>query len=595
VLPTVRRIQGDPNPIPIGWVNDDDDDLDGVRDDADPELPGPLVENDLYPVAIPTSGVRSWSLATANGCRVWLARPDLPMPPSVDPAITHLRSFDGLTWQRLTTGEQMTIDPGMPPEVRIEVTRASKAIGDFALSIRFTIDQSDGGTATCVKSATFTGLKLGVHDLRHWGARWDAQTDQPSVQNTELRTSPEVEGGTEVQGAITDGASLSLIRLDGPDLDLGLEVRLRHETIPALLGGSVVPINGPIAQATLPRVPITLTDPLALAVDADFGSRVAFFVPPESFPFWAEDTDEVTPIKIELRSVVPGASETTLTSRTFWLRRPPVVLVHGIRSGPHAWSDELWDKGSEGLITTKMYRVNYIATNLKGYTENFPLVARKIEDALQQYRSGAAAAVPGQTPAAYGMLRYAATRADAVGHSQGGQLIRWYIADTSPFGPVVDRPGWTQDLNNIRGTPETDPSGRWEYLRDDNFGAGSIRRFISLNSPFRGSPLAERGDTLNAPGDATRPRGKTVGVRRWFTSRAVSLETGAEMEFSQRANNQATCVADLNPTGAALSVLLLSSYPTANKRVAWHAVSSEVGINPPQGASGSCRFRHRKT
>ncbi|HVZ93042.1 MAG TPA: hypothetical protein VG797_00885, partial [Phycisphaerales bacterium] len=209
--------------------------------------------------------------------------------------------------------------------------------------------------------------------------------------------------------------------------------------------------------------------------------------------------------------------------------------------------------------------------------------------ALNEYRTGtAAAAAPapeGAPPwyANYGTLKYAATRADAVGHSQGGQLIRWYVCDTSADGATIDRLGWPSglDIDNMRS--RSFANGKWPYLRDDNFGAGSIRRFVSLNSPFKGSPIADNSDLLLRPGDATWPR--ETGQDILFTGASIVSDQRAEMFESAFFGNESTCISDLATYSAAVGAMSIQSrFPTGAKRVAWHPISTCVGPNPPPGA-----------
>ena len=125
----------------------------------------------------------------------------------------------------------------------------------------------------------------------------------------------------------------------------------------------------------------------------------------------------------------------------FTLKRPPVLLVHGIWSGKSAWDEEqgvlrkLRDVGFEVRLA------DYEGDHAASLAKNGSVIRLAIQDVVSEYE--------GQ--------RCALTRVDVVGHSMGGILARQHIASN-------------------------------KSLR--NYGQGDIRRLITIGTPHLGSELA---------------------------------------------------------------------------------------------------------
>lgn len=129
-------------------------------------------------------------------------------------------------------------------------------------------------------------------------------------------------------------------------------------------------------------------------------------------------------------------------SRKAWkILRAPVVFVHGIWSGPDAWTsiiarmDGATDPPGRWPVAI-MDTVNYFQTNAAPFATNYPKVGSTINALLTRLRQ-------------HGI---SAGRVDVVGHSMGGILARLYIQ--SPEYP------------------------------------GTIRRMITLNTPHSGTQFA---------------------------------------------------------------------------------------------------------
>lgn len=141
-----------------------------------------------------------------------------------------------------------------------------------------------------------------------------------------------------------------------------------------------------------------------------------------------------------------GAAATTAVY-SVRLRRPPVVLSHGLWSSPETWQGDFLPLAQNQLPRFLTQTLDYRLTTHLKFADNMVLVASGIQGALKQARD----------------LGFAATQVDWVGHSLGGVLPRFY------YRMGVDR---------IDG---------FEWSRSDNFGAGDIHKLIVLNSPQWGS------------------------------------------------------------------------------------------------------------
>lgn len=326
------------------------------------------------------------------------------------------------------------------------------------------------------------------------------------------------------------------------------------------------------------------------------GGTAILYVPPESYldstrsPLipvqYSLSADEITRMSV---IVEVGGSDVGI--QPFELRRPPLVLIHGIMSNPATWGSPMWTEGGGGVVPTRMYKVDWSTANstiprggaTKGYAENVPMLSAVIHEAIEDYRSGRDLAPNNhghRSPASPDLRgfqgkRYAATRVDVAGHSQGGQVTRLYLSDVTTLGLPS---GYSRD-----GVPVSPPSvppsagastvwdsfyavrslvpanglARWN-LRGDNFYAGDIRRFIPLGSPFKGSEIANT-------------------VEPWFRPTPINiaiLEEAMELNrvpghiramlFTSAGSYIApTCVADLQVGSPAQGLLEAATYPVA--------------------------------
>ena len=606
-IPAQIRLEIDPAPTdpeaprrtPVIWTNNDDDNQNGVPDYAD--MGGYQsqhtvdFEEDMIPLRIRGSFCGTdpqWSIESTAGMQVWY-----------DAGSHDLRDeVVGQPWpevfvrERIAGGKTLRLIPhwiatpafwGNPKawsgRLYIEFSSPAFELGGRELRLAYSAVPNAGGPRQAKQALLpITPIELQVHDLRAWGPVWQSPNGHPAISNLNLDS-----GAMPVGGAITDGASICLLRLKAPPHANADPLRTITAWSLKRLETSAQQFESPTAHATtLPDfvgVMVTFQDgqpvlpPLPQTEGAYWGGGVgglvdgkAFYVPPESYTASTQNNAETCLLTLRCKlgsKPIPGG-------RSFILRRPPIVLVHGILSDPGIWDYEYWNE-SGTPVPTRLYKVDYSATNMKGFPENYPKVVQLIDQALQEYRSASDAGHAAER--GFKGIRYAATRADVVGHSQGGQLARWYIADTSAYGPSVGRGGgWLSAIDNFRA--EGDSQFRWPYLRSDNFGAGSIRRFIPLNSPFRGSPLATGiNHTVLSP---TLTYGNPI-VKTFIGGDAL-LDYVID---ATQAANEPTCVADLAAASPALFILRAAAYPLAHKRILWHPIATRVrdqnGNDPP--------------
>ncbi|HWB20526.1 MAG TPA: Ig-like domain-containing protein [Phycisphaerales bacterium] len=136
----------------------------------------------------------------------------------------------------------------------------------------------------------------------------------------------------------------------------------------------------------------------------------------------------------------------TMTEQYIPVKRPPVVLLHGLWSDASTWGLTLT---TQNFITDPNFVVqlgDYHQTNASWFSTNSSVTQFSIIAAIIRLRN----------------QNYAATRADVVGHSMGGVLARLYVQSFS-------------------GVP---------YLRNENFNQGDIHKLITIDSPLKGSGLA---------------------------------------------------------------------------------------------------------
>ncbi len=118
-------------------------------------------------------------------------------------------------------------------------------------------------------------------------------------------------------------------------------------------------------------------------------------IPDELIPFGVRDSgrfvrrDEISRIRFGL-TVGRGLNSRRLVAvaAPFMLRRPPVVVVHGINSNNQMWDSRIWNNGVTNRLRTRVYFADYRTTAHKGYIENLYAVTEAMKRIIADYRSG---------------------------------------------------------------------------------------------------------------------------------------------------------------------------------------------------------------
>ena len=259
--------------------------------------------------------------------------------------------------------------------------------------------------------------------------------------------------GTAVTGAVCDGVTRLLLRAKVSSsgqvtFSLGQNANTAETgTLRSIL--SVDNQNGqPQNSNTVVVNPVTASD----------GNQYVFAVyqAPANFVRQGQSADLTTSERTVSLSVT-GADGSTAT-QDIKLDRPPVVLVHGLWSHSSMWTGGEDGKGYDfftqlalKLETIRIFTPDYTeynGNNAASFKTNSWVVSGAIAKARTELQSHGVAMV----------------QADVVGHSMGGLLAR----------------SWAEQ-------------GDYIYARDNNFWSGDIHKLITLDTPNKGSFLADAG------------------------------------------------------------------------------------------------------
>jgi hypothetical protein len=148
------------------------------------------------------------------------------------------------------------------------------------------------------------------------------------------------------------------------------------------------------------------------------------------------------------------------------------------------------------------------------------------------------------------------------------------MADGIPTS--IDRTNWVEDILNQRSDENT--AGNWPYLRSGNWGAGSVRRLVTLGSPFKGSPIGNEAEGYFADGDPGPNQNPPVGfnlLQQWWEGGGIYdvAPTLANLLFTGPYPNGSyigpTYLSDLAGGSEAQLALESATYPTGHRQVRW--------------------------
>lgn len=303
-------------------------------------------------------------------------------------------------------------DAGVTDWQSVEVPIA----GGGPVTLEFTIgDLGDGilDSAVVLDSVVITSLEAvdPSPDLLEF--------DEVSTDAETLAT-----GGRSVDGAAADGVTRVLLRTTVPSAGM-VEFSLVDATAPEDGGLGEVGTGDRLDSVLMP------TEQTSQGFQA-----FAVYLVPEEFNRGGDEGRRERPITFKAR-FIPDNGDELESELPFRLVRPPVVLIHGLWSGPATWSF--------GLATDPRFDLtvaDYESTHARSFSTNLLVPSRYIREALDKLRS----------------RQVAATQADLAGHSMGGILSRNHV-------------------------------GRASYRNDRNFDEGDVDKLITLNTPHTGSPL----------------------------------------------------------------------------------------------------------
>ncbi|MEK6714494.1 MAG: alpha/beta fold hydrolase [Candidatus Omnitrophota bacterium] len=283
--------------------------------------------------------------------------------------------------------------------------------------------------------------------------------------------------GTVVIGATADGITRLLLKLPLSGLD-ELTFSLEGEANPGE-NGTLRAIDGSQEGNS-----IIVTSSNTSQGEIAF----AIYQAPENFARQDHPEDQQVSERTISLKVKSNRSPDFEFTQEIKLVRPPVVLVHGLWSGPEMW----WENGFVLALASEwpgilIFRVDYEDTNARHFDVNKNKIKDIIAKIREQYRLKQA------YPEGIAMVQV-----DVLGHSMGGLLARIYSASDKMYADV-------------------------KYKRDDNFWAGDINKLITLDSPHYGSFFADIGiECINNLNPSVRE-----WVLRQFRDQRMPLDEGA--------------------------------------------------------------------
>ncbi|MBK8467290.1 MAG: hypothetical protein IPL32_15845 [Chloracidobacterium sp.] len=290
--------------------------------------------------------------------------------------------------------------------------------------------------------------------------------DAPLEFNTsrvELELAPIVE-----KGLVADGVTPLLFDLEIPEEDIaGTSVAAEVEI--EVMGGGT--IDGDVLEDRMRYLGLNGWDTVPqFTFTKSENKHFAYLGPIGSDELQFDSGENEIEVKLSLRS--QGTSE-ELGSKTFYIRKPPIALVHGYNTdgtwgdafaGVLATSRPRFEDGEEDFIRTIRYgqepasagdteKQNTVLT----FGQLVPMLEGEIAEMRQSIRS-----------------EWAMTRHDVVAHSQGGILSRLLCSQ-----------------NSSQFLPQP-------FRNPDNFNRGRFHRVVTIGSPHNGTRLVRYMEALKA-------------------------------------------------------------------------------------------------
>lgn len=210
---------------------------------------------------------------------------------------------------------------------------------------------------------------------------------------------------------------------------------------------------------------------------------VVFYRPPASYLSASNGSAMSSNGWPSITIIATSSTGAVLGTASLTLRPPPVLLVHGLNSGPGTWgypspagateysSAYTFFTTLDANASEEIGVADYSSQNTSGLATVMPMVLDNLRSLIKDSRDN----------------KIEDTQADAVCHSYGG-LICKCLAENAEDVNVARPAGFPQFVWSAAyhgtGTPDT------HYLRDDNDDLGYLDRVVTLGSPLDGSPVA---------------------------------------------------------------------------------------------------------
>jgi hypothetical protein len=370
------------------------------------------------------------------------------------------------------------IDGGNCFQLGTSGTFTASTSGTLQLYFNDDLYGDNSGSFTCCVASLATAMVTLV----------DAQGFQPQLDEygdiwLNIPITNTVDASYDRVGALTDGASLIIVQLStGACSFAGWTVTVSDPNDDTLGAAQVGSLWGG-DENNLPPLPSTLDSPGDATITLEDGQTAFFYLPPPSWAFGVTNKTHMVQIQ------VLDQNSSVVTTTTFTLYIPPLVLVHGYKGNPGSWDNFLSVLSGAGIQADTFF-ANYASCNTCGLDACFGAVPSAIQEAVSSIRAES----------------IAATRVDVVAHSLGGVVTRWYMTPSDQLPDGQDRgtgasPALAFKTTPITGTRTSDT----EFLRADNFGIGDIRRFITLGTPHAGTSAGWKAIQL---------------LNRWVTGKA---------------------------------------------------------------------------
>lgn len=466
----------------------------------------------------------------------------------------------------------------------VEAVQPSEKLADERIEVKYSYSSEDNSHST-EDAVRATAIEFDFVDARAfnpkiYGAGTDIYDNEPILDGTNLHRN--VKESMKMDGAVTDGAALVVMRMKPRLKNQNLKIEITEkngDSQDPLKVGSLFNLKEhfDLDALSLPPVPaldrtqisnrssgpFSSPENVKLQTEVDFVDGSVVYRPPVSFLFGNRNTEAG---KIEV-NVKKGGS--VIHDEEFILRRPPILMVHGIIGSPETYPENIW-KSNRKPFNTVLRKVDYFETSLTGVPENASVVPDNLSKLRSNYRSGSTTTLTDWLKG----KRFAITRADVIAHSQGGMLTTFYIANMSDVDIKLreNEEGWTARF------PTMDP----KYLRSTNYQAGDIRSFISLGTPYLGTPIADEAEP------AMDGNEWTVGIQAGCNLAKIlrGQEDDLQKEFGDLRDalvKEQSCTPrslatayDFQTSGSdLLRALKQAKFPSGRKGVRWHPI---VGI-----------------